>query len=82
MSSITVCFPHHDVLPQQVVEKNASFFSRPADCTMQVGGVPFEDKVGDIKRSMRLTPKQGVHEQLRADEATHGNHLLIREGWS
>ena len=34
--------------------------SRPADCKTQVDDMPFEEKFDHMKRSMRLTPKQGV----------------------
>ena len=37
-----------------------SFLSRPADCRTQVDDVSFEEKVGDMERSMRLIPTSKV----------------------
>ena len=56
--------------------------SRPAYCKTQVDDVPFEEKFDHMKRLMRLTHKQGVDGQFRVNEASRGNRLPIREGWS
>ena len=45
-----------------------SFLPRPADCRTQVDDVSFEEKVGDMVRSMRLIPKKV-------------STVAVREGW-
>ena len=55
----------------KVVESNAlSLLSRPADCRMQVGDVSFEERVGDMVKSMRLIPTTKVStDHVRVYEA-------------
>ena len=56
--------------------------SRPVDCETQVDGVPFEENFGDMKRSMRLIPKQGVDRPRPSQRSNSENHFAIHEGWS
>ena len=57
-----------------------SSFSQLADCTKQVGGVPFEEKVAHVATSMRWI-QTGCREtsNVRVIEAARGNHLAIHE---
>ena len=38
----------------------------------------FEEKVGNMKRSVRVTPKQGADRQRPRQRSSSENHLLIR----